>query len=106
MRFLINSYNNNNKNKQEIKTDFKDINSYLKYLITNHENENIIFQTFSWINKKVERCWECHNETTTFSTYYTYDLDLENALKIIRAINGFLHEEFCLLKKRERKREA
>ena len=80
MRFLINSYNNNNKNKQEIKTDFKDINSYLKYLITNHENENIIFQTFSWINKKVERCWECHNETTTFSTYYTYDLDLENAL--------------------------
>jgi ubiquitin C-terminal hydrolase len=62
------------------KKDLKNINNenfgdYIKYLI--HNENSIIFETFSWINKKVEECWQCKNQSIKFQKYFTYDLDFE-----------------------------
>ena len=62
------------------KNDLKNINNenigdYIKYLI--HNEDSIIFETFSWINKKVEECWQCKNQSIKFQKYFTYDLDFE-----------------------------
>lgn len=66
---------NINNNIDEI--DSHNFNKYLKYL-KYHEN-SIIFQKFSWINKKVDVCWGCRNEEIKYQYYFTYDLDFENA---------------------------
>ena len=66
-----------NKNNPEI--DFHNYDNYRKYL---NENENTkINESFSWINKKVLKCWGCNNEKISFQRFFTYDLDFENALK-------------------------
>ena len=57
--------------------DSNDFTKYMEYL-NNHEN-SIIFQKFSWINKKVDVCWGCKKEETKYQYYFTYDLDFENA---------------------------
>ena len=69
-----------NKHNTIKQTYFQDFNEYLKYLNRTNLNKNIIFQTFSWINEKVEKCWECNKEQKSFQIYNTYDLDFENAL--------------------------
>ena len=68
-------------NKYNIKqANCQDFNEYLKFLSRTNLNKNIIFQTFSWVNEKVEKCWECNKEQKSFQIYNTYDLDFENAL--------------------------
>ena len=72
--------NNNTKINSILKeTEFQSIQKYLKHLLENRE-DTIIFRTFSWINKKVEKCWECNKECITFQKYFTYDLNIENAI--------------------------
>ena len=72
--------NNNTKINSILKeTEFQSIQKYLKHLMENKE-DTIIFRTFSWINKKTEKCWECSKESITFQKYFTYDLNIENAI--------------------------
>ena len=72
--------NNNTKINSILKeTNFQSIKSYLKYLI-DHNEDTIIFKTFSWINKKYEKCWECGKDNLKFQKYFTYDLNIENAI--------------------------
>ena len=78
-KLIFNNITEINSNVKE--TDFQSIEIFIKHLKENNEKENIIFQTFLWINKKCEKCWECNKEYFNFQKYYTYDLDIENAIK-------------------------
>lgn len=72
--------NNNTKINNIVKeTEFDTFEKYIKFIKDNKEN-TIIFSTFSWINQKVEKCWECNKEIKTFIKYFTYDLNIENAI--------------------------
>lgn len=72
---IINKKSNNHISN---KIDFHNYDNYKNYL---KENENsIILKTFSWINKKVEKCWECNNEKISFQNFFTFDLDFQNVL--------------------------
>ena len=71
--------NNTNINKILKKSDFQIFYNYLKYLKANKE-DTIILYTFAWFNKKIEKCWECNKENIIFRKYFTYDLNIENAI--------------------------
>ena len=81
--FFINKLHDEDKLmhvENNCKTNLKNINNeniddYIKYL--KHNENSIIFETFSWINKKVETCWQCKNQSIKFQKYFTYDLDFE-----------------------------
>ena len=78
---LITSNNTKIKIKNQIKEQYnQNFEIYLKYLKNREEENTIFFKTFSWINKKIERCWECHKDILSFQYFFTYDLDYENAL--------------------------
>ena len=55
-----------------------DCQNYIKSLNDNEYTN--VFREFAWINKTLEKCWECKNEEMTFKSFLTYDLDFESAL--------------------------
>ena len=65
----------NKDNAQEINSD---LNSYFHFLEKN--NNSIIFNTFGWINKKNKKCQRCSEEKITYQNYFTFDLDIKNAV--------------------------
>ena len=74
---ILNHKTNNNILKEP---EYQKFSDYLKYLKENKEKDSIIFRTFAWINKKYEKCWECNIENTIFQKFFTYDLNIENAI--------------------------
>ena len=71
----------------------KNVNDFLIYFINELSKENKVIlnnniqngntkidEEFSWVSKKVEKCWACGKESITISKYLTYDLDFGNAL--------------------------
>lgn len=72
--------NNNTRINNILKeSDYQIFDNYLKYLKKNKE-DTIIFRTFAWINKKRERCWECNKEKVIFQKFFSYDLNIGNAI--------------------------
>ena len=86
LMYIINQMHEEYKifhNKSQLENSRKEIvihnfDNFIKYLKEN-EYSNISIQ-FAWINKKVEKCWECNKEIITFNNFLTYDLEFENAL--------------------------
>ena len=77
IKTILNHKTNNNILKEP---EYQKFSDYLKYLKENKEKDSIIFRTFAWINKKYEKCWECNIENTIFQKFFTYDLNIENAI--------------------------
>ena len=69
----------NSEKTEPIKIDYNSNDKYMKLL--NEIKDSKVFGEFFWINKSVEKCWSCGNEEITFNSFFTYDLDFENALR-------------------------
>ena len=65
-------------NSKQIEIDYNNYDKYFKYL-REFEYSNILDE-FYWINQSVNKCWNCNEEKKTFNSFFTYDLDFENAL--------------------------
>ena len=71
-------HNNLNDNFQKNQEDLYEFVEYLK----NYE-KSIIFNIFGWINQTINICEECKEETTMFTDFSTFDLNIENTLNIL-----------------------
>lgn len=70
----------NSGKTEPIEIDYNNNNDkYMKLL--NEIKDSKVYGEFCWINKSVEKCWSCGNEKMTFNSFFTYDLDFENALR-------------------------
>ena len=80
--FLIKKENKNCKDENYMMSSkFHNFFDYVRYL--KYNEDSIIFKTFSWINKKKEFCWQCRKEIINYQKYFTYDLDVYNAINKI-----------------------
>ena len=88
-KFLNQDKNLKNYNNINEKNLINYIN-YLIYLNNTKDSKTQIYKAFSWINKKIETCWECKTENINFQFYFTYDLEFENVLN--KAIINYKNE--------------
>lgn len=70
----LNNYNNINQK------NLINYTNYSIYLNNTKDSKTQIYNTFSWINKKIKTCWECKTQNINFQFYFTYDLNFENVL--------------------------
>ena len=69
----------NSEKAELIEIDYNNNGKYMKLL--NEIKDSKVYSEFCWINKSVEKCWACGNEQISYNSFFTYDLDFENALR-------------------------
>ena len=74
-------HHNNLILNEKIQKNQEDLYEFVNYL-KNYE-KSIIFNIFGWINQSINICEECKEETTMFTEFFTFDLNIENTLNIL-----------------------